>query len=178
MSFPLRKRASWSKQLGAVDFIDRTEFEPTAAGRFARRVAEILGGLPDIVFEHVGKETFSTSVLVAKRFGKVVTCGATSGYLLEFDARELAIGQKQIIGSHAANAYECWRANQLIIDGRIRPVLWRAMPFEQLPEAHRLLHENRHVGKISIMVGTDDEEDGKTAPGPGAIRVDVSQQSV
>ncbi len=39
--------------------------------------------LVDIVFEHVGQATFPTSVFVVKPFGKVVICGATSGFQLE-----------------------------------------------------------------------------------------------
>jgi len=159
------------RELGAVDYVDRREFGPGDGGRFVERVAQILGDAPDIVFEHVGKDTFPLSVAAVKRFGKVVTCGATSGYMLALDGHNLVNGQKQIIGSHAANAYECWRANQLIIDGSIRPVLWRAMRFDELPEAHRLLHENRHVGKLSIVVGARDEQEGSTGAGPGAIWV-------
>jgi crotonyl-CoA carboxylase/reductase len=181
------EKGELSKRLGAIDYIDRTEFAGmTRRGgetpeeekarfaesrRFAKRVREILGDAPDIVFEHVGKETFPTSVLVAKPFGKIVTCGATTGYMLDFDVRYLWMRQKRIIGSHAFNAYECMLANRLISEGRIRPVLWRAIGFEELPEAHRLLYENRHLGKISVLIGASDEEEGQTAPGPGAIRV-------
>jgi crotonyl-CoA carboxylase/reductase len=177
------------KQLGAVDYINRNEFagmmrkgdesadeekERFGVSRaFAKRVKGILGDAPDIVFEHVGKATFPTSVLVAKPFGKVVICGATSGYTLDFDVRYLWMRQKEILGSHFANAYECMRANQLMIEGKIRPVLWRAMAFDGVPEAHQLLHENKHLGKISILVGATDEEQGKTADGPGAIRAEV-----
>jgi crotonyl-CoA carboxylase/reductase len=177
------------KQLGAVDFIDRNEFagmmrkggespdeekERFKASRaFGKRVKEILGDAPDIVFEHVGQATFPTSVFVVKPFGKVVICGATSGYTLDFDVRYLWMRQKQIIGSHFANAYECTRANQLMAESKIRPVLWKTMGFEGVPEAHQLLHENKHLGKISIMVGVEDEEEGKNAEGPGAIRAEV-----
>ena len=128
------------KQLGAVDYINRDEFgemmrtpenlaDPAAdkerfkASRgFAKRVKEILGDAPDIVFEHVGQATFPTSVFVVKPFGKVVICGATSGFQLDFDVRYLWMRQKQIIGSHFANAYECMRANQLMAEGKVRPV--------------------------------------------------------
>ncbi|MFN8215401.1 MAG: crotonyl-CoA carboxylase/reductase [Solirubrobacterales bacterium] len=174
-------------RLGAVGYLDRTEFagmisrgdespdeerERQAAMRaFARRVREMLGDAPDIVFEHVGRETFPTSVFVAKRFGKIVTCGATSGYRLGFDVRHLWMRQKQIIGSHAFNAYEAWRANELVPE-RIRPVLWRALPFAELPEAHRLVDENRHVGKIAIRIGARDDAEGKTAAGAGALWID------
>src|SRR5204862_6051227 len=97
---------------------------------FAKRVKEILGDAPDIVFEHVGQATFPTSVFVVKPFGKVVICGATSGFNLDFDVRYLWMRQKQIIGSHFANAYECMRANELMTEGKIRPVLWRTMGFD------------------------------------------------
>jgi crotonyl-CoA carboxylase/reductase len=141
--------------------------------RFSKAVEEILGGPPDIVFEHVGQATFPTSVLTVKPFGKVVICGATSGYNLDFDVRYLWMRQKQIIGSHFANAYEATRANELIEQGLIRPVLWRTMGFEQVGEAHQLMRENKHLGKISILVGAGSEGEGKTAEGPGAIRAEV-----
>jgi crotonyl-CoA carboxylase/reductase len=185
-----KEKGELAMELGAVGYVDRTEFagmmriggesleeereRAKVARAFAKRVKEILGDAPDIVFEHVGMATFPTSVFMVKPFGKVVTCGATTGHLLDFDVRYLWMRQKQIIGSHAFNAYECWRANQLIIEGRIRPVLWRAMGFEDVPEANRLLYENRHLGKISIMVGATGEEQGKTAEGPDAIRAGVS----
>jgi len=175
------------KRLGAVDYINRDEFremmrtphnraDPAAdkerfkASRgFAKRVREILGDAPDIVFEHVGQATFPTSVFVCKPFGKVVICGATSGFQLDFDVRYLWMRQKQIIGSHFANAYQCMKANQLMADGKVRPVLWRTMGFDSVPEAHQLLHENKHLGKISILVGASSGDEGRNEDGPGAI---------
>ena len=112
-------------------------------------------------------------MLVVKPFGKVVICGATSGYQLDFDVRYLWMRQKQIIGSHFANAWECLKANQLIEESKIRPVLWKTMPFEDVANAHQLMHENKHLGKIAILVGATEEGQGKTAEGPGAIRAEV-----
>jgi len=108
-----------------------------------------------------------------KPFGKVVICAGTTGYNLDFDVRYLWMRQKEIIGSHFANAYECTKANELIESGAIRPVLWRTMPFEGVAEAHQLMKENKHLGKISILVGADKEGEGKTAEGPGAIYAEV-----
>ena len=177
------------RRLGATAYIDRNEFagmmrrggESPAEEKarfkvsreFSKRVADLLGGPPDIVFEHVGKATFPTSVLTVKPFGKVVICGATSGYQLDFDVRYLWMRQKEIIGSHFANAWECTKANQLIEQSRIRPVLWRTMGFDQVAEAHQLMHDNQHLGKISILVGADAEGQGKTQDGPGAIHAEV-----
>jgi crotonyl-CoA carboxylase/reductase len=177
------------KQLGAKDFINRNEFagmmrkggespeeekERFGVSRaFAKRVKEILGDAPDIVFEHVGQATFPTSVFVVRPFGKVVICGATSGFNLDFDVRYLWMRQKQIIGSHFANAWEATKANELIEQSKIRPVLWRVMPFEGVAEAHQLMRENKHQGKIAILVGAEKEGLGKTEDGPGAIRAEV-----
>ena len=112
-------------------------------------------------------------MFTVKTFGKVVICGATSGYTLDFDVRYLWMRQKEILGSHFANAWECNLANKLIETGQIRPVLWKTMPFEDVATAHQLMKENKHSGKIAILVGAQDEGEGKTAEGPGAIRAEV-----
>jgi crotonyl-CoA carboxylase/reductase len=81
--------------------------------------------------------------------------------------------QKQIIGSHLANAWECTKANQLIEQSQIRPVLWKTTGFDQVAEAHQLMHDTQHLGKISILVGADSAGEGRTVDGPGAIRAEV-----
>ena len=177
------------RSLGAVATIDRNQFagmmrrgdetpdeeraREKEARRFSKYVRELLGGAPDIVFEHVGRATFPTSVLTVKPFGKIVICGATSGYTLDFDVRYLWMRQKQIIGSHFANAYEATRANELIESGKIRPVLWKTMPFDGVAEAHQSMYKNEHLGKIAILVGAEAEGLGRTADGPGAIHAEV-----
>jgi crotonyl-CoA carboxylase/reductase len=177
------------EQLGAVGHVDRSHFsgmmrrgdetseEERArfkeSRRFCKAVEEILGGPPDIVFEHVGKATFPTSVLCVKPFGKVVICGATSGYQLDFDVRYLWMRQKEILGSHFANAWQATKANELIEESKIRPVLWQTMGFDKVAEAHQLLRDNKHLGKIAILVGATEEGQGKTTEGPGAIRAEV-----
>ncbi len=121
--------------------------------RFGNDIRKLTGGKDvDTVFEHVGQETFPTSVFVTKKFGKIVICGATSGFNLEFDVRYLWMRQKQIIGSHFANAYQCERANQLIIDGRIKTVVDDVFAFEETPRAHSLMANNQHTGKMVINV--------------------------
>jgi crotonyl-CoA carboxylase/reductase len=175
------------KQLGAVDYINRAEFgemmrtpenledpakdsERAKVSRaFAKRVKSILGEAPDIVFEHVGNATFPTSVFTVKPFGKVVICGATTGFQLDFDVRYLWMRQKQIIGSHGANAYQAMKANKLIAAGKIRPLLSQTMGFAAVPDAHQMMLENKHLGKIAIRVGAEDDEAGRNEAGPGAI---------
>jgi crotonyl-CoA carboxylase/reductase len=177
------------EEIGITGWIDRNEYKGMMrtgnetpeeekarfkeSRRFGKAVKEILGDDPNIVFEHVGKATFPTSVLTVKTFGKVVICAGTTGYNLDFDVRYLWMRQKEIIGSHFANAYECYRANELIEQNLIRPVLWRTMEFGEVAEAHQLMRDNKHLGKIAILVGAKEPGQGKTEDGPGAIYAEV-----
>jgi len=159
------------KELGAAAVIDRRDFllnDPDTGERimdeikrFGKAIRAATGGADvDIVFEHVGTATFFTSVFVARTFGKIVICGATSGFNLDFDVRYLWMRQKQIIGSHFANAYECNRANQLIAEGKIDPVLSRVFAFDECPVPHQMMKENQHVGKMVVLVGAPAEGQG------------------
>ncbi|MBS2021899.1 MAG: crotonyl-CoA carboxylase/reductase [Deltaproteobacteria bacterium] len=156
------------QSLGATMVIDRNEYDLAykppetpermkkrneEVKRFGKRLRELTGGKDvDVVFEHVGQQTFGTSVFLAKRFGKIVICGATTGFNLEFDVRHLWMRQKQILGSHFANAYQAERANQLVHEGKIKAVLDQVFPFEKTAEAHALMAANKHKGKIGIAV--------------------------
>src|SRR3954469_21277327 len=152
------------KRLGAAAVIDRREFDLVDRDsgesnipemkRFGKTIRAATGGRdPDIVFEHVGAATFPTSVFVCKTFGKVVIWGATSGFSLNFDVRYLWMRQKSIIGSHFANAYQATRANQLIIERKVMPVLMRTFPFAECPVPHQMMRENAHLGKMVVLVG-------------------------
>jgi crotonyl-CoA carboxylase/reductase len=132
---------------------ERVKARTAGMRKFGSAIRELTSGKdPDIVFEHVGQETFQTSVFVCKRFGKIVICGATTGFDLEFDVRYLWMRQKQILGSHFANAYQAERANELVISGKIRPVLDQVFDFMETPAAHQLMLENKHKGKLGIRV--------------------------
>jgi crotonyl-CoA carboxylase/reductase len=158
-------KADLCRRLGAHDVINRRDYalvddagDPNLdeVKRFGKAVREATGGADcDIVFEHVGSATFFTSVFVCRTFGKIVTCGATSGFSLTFDVRYLWMRQKTIIGSHFANAYQAYRANQLITQRKILPVLSRTFPFEQCPEPHQMMRENAHLGKMVVLVGAE-----------------------
>lgn len=170
------EKAELAKKLGAVGVINRRDFpdlpfkedetpERTkarieATKKFGRAIWEIIGARkgPDVVFEHVGAQTFPTSVFLANRMGRIVICGATSGFNLQFDVRHLWMRQKTILGSHFANAEECQRANELVHQGKIHPVLTELYEYDRIPEAHETMYQNRHHGTLSCLV---------SAPRPG-----------
>src|SRR5271168_1929090 len=133
--------------------------------RLGKDIRALVGVEPEIVFEHPGRQTMGASVFACKRAGTVVTCAATSGYMIEYDNRHLWMKLKTIKGSHFANYCEAWSANQAIIDGRILPPLSAVHTLDQVGEAAYQVHHNLHEGKIGVLclapeegLGIDDPE--------------------
>lgn len=120
--------------------------------RFRKHVRKLNDGRdPDIVFEHTGFSTFSTSVFVAAKGGRIVTCGSTTGYEHFFDNRYLWMYAKKIIGSHGSNWNEAWEANDLVCRGYITPTLSQIYTLENTLEGVKYMRSNSHVGKIGIL---------------------------
>src|SRR5205807_7636297 len=91
-------KADKAKALGADHVINYR------ADRFEHAVRKLTGkkGV-DVVFEHVGAETFNGSLLSLKRGGRLVTCGATSGPSITFNLMQLFNQQYRIFGSFGAS---------------------------------------------------------------------------
>ncbi|MGA0813391.1 MAG: crotonyl-CoA carboxylase/reductase [Ilumatobacteraceae bacterium] len=133
--------------------------------RFGKKIRELTGEDPDIVFEHPGRSTMGASVFAVRRGGTVVTCAATSGYMVEFDNRHLWMKLKRVLSSHFANYAEAWAANRLIDQGRIQPLLSRVHTLDEVGEAARAVHRNEVEGKVGVLclspeegLGVDDPE--------------------
>ena len=81
--------------------------------------------------------------------GTIVTCAATSGYMIEYDNRHLWMKLKRIVSSHFANYHEAWEMNRLIDMGRIHPTLSKTFALEDVGEAAYQVHTNQHEGKAA-----------------------------
>jgi crotonyl-CoA reductase len=119
--------------------------------RLGKDVRALVGDDPDIVFEHPGRQTMGASVFACKRAGTIVTCAATSGYMIEYDNRHLWMKLKTIKGSHFANYREAWDANKLVCEGKILPPLSAVYPLTEVGEAAYQVHHNLHEGKIGVL---------------------------
>lgn len=143
--------------------------------RLGSDIRDLVGEDPDIVFEHPGRSTFGASMYVAKRGGTVVTCAATSGFMMEFDNRHFWMRLKRLVGSHFANYREAWEANRLIAKGMIHPVMSQVFPLDQLGEAAYQVHHNMHEGKLGILCLAPDAGLGIDDP---ALRNKVGEQKI
>jgi crotonyl-CoA reductase len=119
--------------------------------RLGKDVRELIGDDPDIVFEHPGRFTMGASVFICKRGGLIMTCAATSGYMIEYDNRHLWMKLKSIKSSHFANYQEAWDANRLICEGKIQPILSVTYLLSEVGEAAYQVHHNLHEGKIGVL---------------------------
>jgi crotonyl-CoA reductase len=133
--------------------------------RLGKDIRSMTGEDPNIVFEHPGRQTMGASVFVCARGGTVVTCAATSGYMIEYDNRHLWMKLKSIKSSHFANYREAYDANRLIAKGKIQPILSAVHPLTEVGEAALAIHQNKHEGKIGVLclapeegLGIDDPE--------------------
>jgi crotonyl-CoA reductase len=119
--------------------------------RFGKKIRELVGEDPDIVFEHPGRSTMGASIFAVRRGGTVVTCAATSGYMVEFDNRHFWMKLKKLLSSHFANYAEAWASNKLLDEGRIQPLLSSTYSLDQVGAAARLVHRNEAEGKIGVL---------------------------
>ncbi len=133
--------------------------------RLGKDVRAQIGEDPDIVFEHPGRQTMGASVFIAKRGGTIVTCAATSGYMIEYDNRHLWMKLKSIKSSHFANYAEAYAANKLLAQGKIVPALSGVYPLAATGDAANQIHHNLHEGKLGVLclaeregMGIDDPE--------------------
>ena len=138
-----RSAPTWCATMGVEHVIDRTaegyqfwkddaHAGPGGVAPARQEIRELVGRDPDIVFEHPGRSTMGASVFVCTRGGTIVTCAATTGFMIEYDNRYLWMNQKTLKGCHFANYREAWEANRLIGEGRIHPVLSAVFPFDQV----------------------------------------------
>jgi len=106
----------------------------------------------DVVVEHVGAETWKTSMRILGKGGRVVTCGATTGSGVKFDLRHLFYKQQSILGSTMGNAQSLDKALDLFKQGKIKPVVDRQFNISGIQSAHEYLENGHQTGKIIINI--------------------------
>lgn len=132
-----------ASRLGAAQLVNRKQEDVLEA---VRRITGKEG--VDIVFEHVGKQTWPVSVLAAKRGGVIVTSGATSGPEAVTDLRYVFTRYLTIRGSNLGTLADLRAALAFVDQGRIRPVIHTRLPLADHAAAQRMLAESEVVGKI------------------------------
>jgi alcohol dehydrogenase len=103
----------------------------------------------DVVFEHVGAETFNGSLLCLRRGGRLVTCGATSGPSTTLNLMQLFQQQYRIIGSFGASMRNIRESLAKMADG-LRPVIDTEVPLAEFERGLARLEGRQVFGKIVV----------------------------
>lgn len=133
------------RQLGADEVINYATADFVAE---VKRLTDRRGA--DVVIEHVGGETFASSIKATASGGRVVTCGATAGPKPAIDLRHVFFRQIAILGSTMGSKGDLLEVIAHLAAGRLRPVIDRVLPLEQAAEAHRVLEARAAFGKIVL----------------------------
>ncbi len=104
----------------------------------------------DIVVENVGQETWEKSLKALVRGGRMVTCGATSGYEGRTDIRYVFSKGLSILGSTMGGRAELLTIAGLVAERRLRPIIDRVLPLERVAEGHRAMADRTLFGKIVL----------------------------
>jgi NADPH:quinone reductase-like Zn-dependent oxidoreductase len=137
-----------AKELGADEVIDHSKQKISAE---VKRLTDRRG--VDVVLEHVGVATWDESIYSLTAGGRLVTCGATTGYEGKIDLRYLFTRQLSILGSFMGSKAELFPVLELFNRGLLKPVIDTVMPLEQCADAHRRLESREQFGKIVLRVG-------------------------
>lgn len=134
-----------ARELGADDVINHT----------TQKIADEVKRLTvrrgvDIVFEHVGTATWDASVASLAPNGRLVTCGATTGYDARVDLRFLFSRSLSLLGSYMGSKAELYSVIKLVSQGKLKAVIDRVLPLARCADAHRLLEQREQFGKIVL----------------------------
>jgi len=106
----------------------------------------------DVVFEHVGKDTWAGSMLCMKRGGRLVTCGSTSGVSTDMNLMMLFQQQLKLLGSFGCRMENMADAMQKMAQGLVHPVIDTEVTFDGIATALERMESRQIFGKIVLRL--------------------------
>ncbi len=134
-----------ARELGAAEVVNHhTQDVPAEIRRFTNNRGV------HIVIEHVGEATWERSLKCLARGGRLVTCGATTGYKAAIDLRFLFSRQFSLMGSYMGTKGELLRAAQFFFSGDVRPIVDRTFPLSEAAAAQQYIEAGKQFGKVVL----------------------------
>jgi NADPH:quinone reductase-like Zn-dependent oxidoreductase len=135
-----------ARALGADDVVNYTRADwPKEVRRLTNKKGV------EVVFEHTGAETWPGSISSLARDGRLVTCGATSGYDARTDLRQVFYRHLSLLGSFMGSKAELLDAMKFVERGQIRAVIDRTLPLAEARRAHELMEDRAQFGKLVLV---------------------------
>src|SRR5687767_12861578 len=139
-----------ARELGADETINYTRDDWP---KEVRRLTDRKG--VDVVVEHTGAETWPGSIAALKNNGRLVTCGATSGFDARTDLRQVFYRHLTLLGSFMGSKAEFLEAMKFVTTGKIRAIVDRVLPLSEAREAHELIESRAQFGKVILKPSAD-----------------------
>ncbi len=146
------------KELGA-DLVN----DFTQTPDFTELVKEFTGKKgADVILDHVGAKYLAANMNSLGYKGRLVVIGVTSGIKAELNLALMMVKRQQIIGSVLRSrpvaekgeivAEFTRRAVPKFADRTIVPIIEKVFPIDQVVDAHRMMEEDKHFGKIVLKI--------------------------
>jgi NADPH:quinone reductase-like Zn-dependent oxidoreductase len=135
-----------AKALGADHVIDHSAQDISAEVRALTGKRGV-----DVVFEHVGTATWQKSMESLAAGGRLVTCGATTGYDARVDLRFLFSRQLSLLGSFMGSLGELHQVLEFVFAGKLKPVVDRVFLLSESRAAHERLENKEQFGKLVLL---------------------------
>jgi NADPH:quinone reductase-like Zn-dependent oxidoreductase len=134
-----------ARELGADETINYTRDDWP---KEVRRLTDRKG--VDVVVEHTGAATWAGSISALKNNGRLVTCGATSGFDAHTDLRQVFYRHLTLLGSFMGSKGELLEAMKFVAAGKIRGIVDRVLPLSEARQAHELIENRAQFGKVVL----------------------------
>jgi len=106
----------------------------------------------DVVFEHVGVDTWEGSMFSMKVGGRLVTCGSTTGIKADINLFHLFQRQLRLIGSFGCTMRNISSSLEKLASGQVHPVIDLQIPMEEIETGLERLENRQVFGKIVVTV--------------------------
>ena len=141
------EKLALARGLGAENLLNYTT---TDVGKEIRARTSKRG--VDVVFDTVGEASWTQSLVALGRRGRLVTCGATSGPMVQMDIRRLFWNQWDIMGSTMGNESEFDAVTSEFHAGRLTPLVDSVFDISQGRQAFERLQSGQQFGKIVVRI--------------------------
>jgi len=137
-----------AESLGADILIDRSKEENWSRAVFLTTNKQGV----DVVVDNVGT-SFMQSLRTIKKGGRLLTVGNSGGPVIEIDNRYLFARHLSIIGSTMSNLHDFSTVMDLVVAGKLNPVIDRTFQLKDAAVAQERLWRGENLGKITLNIG-------------------------
>lgn len=133
-------------KLGAAELVD------SSGGDFGKQVWNLTGRTgADVLVDYLGADTWPQSIRALRRGGRLVTCGASTGFLAETDLRYVWTRELSILGSDGWSREDLTELARQVSTGQLTPVIHGVYPLSRIREAVAELEDRRAIGKVVVV---------------------------